>query len=967
MRIAAVVRRYATPIRPPSGFAEPAETVGNYDSTAGDEREFHRRMHENPHDRTTPLVYADWLDERGRSGLAGLIRSRVRRSTDGGVPDEPATQSYRHAEYAHPERANYFSLGYVPPASQTASPHASGLFTLAQLSRHDPREVFQWSGWVPGQSIRETADKLRSEGFGLAGLDPDVPAYQVGDDDRRRVGMVYPPERPPPAPHQLARTLRRYAATDRGAFEAAIDKDPTNPLNHHVYSDWLRDNGEEGEADFRKAMGDWIGRGPTATDPFRPPSDTPRSFQVYDGDEDGFTHAIRYPKDLPDWASSIHRVGETRHGETLRDPALAYQPNQYWIHWRGYRNMEECLRRAFHANRQPHTPSTPGTIPEMSEDVNRPETFAKKSDAVRRYASIAPGVNHFGSRIQAEMDQLRDSPEGFNWPSYLGMQSHDILADHLADHGDPREDLVRGRTADIQDRVAEMAGTHSGDQRIRQVSMPDGTALQTIGYPRQNPTHFAVYWGGETNGLHDGIPWYAKGMTRPELVSWLKRFDPDVRPDPVALGMTPEEFPEETQQQLARQAGALRRYAGLYRIPAGGEIGPPVKNPLFAGLPGNFKKGGMYESGAAIEGEPEKKSQAQPRKFDLAAIRRKIKARKVPAGSADNEARRMTRAVRRYAANPYKKAENPEHEPYNQAFRDRARQIHDSLPAAERAAHRPALDRFNAIDHMGLLIGYAKGDEGKAHDAALRLLYGTDRQTEGAFFKNYDPAKGNLAQRFVAFGRHEVNPKKLKDEEHIQSSQMEDPDDPGSYFDYTPEEQRVRGKFTGKEPEEPTGGAEREREYRYTLHLRPDESFLPHMERLVRNAGPEGLRTHDLWSGSGTLVRLPKERVSRLFDLLRQSGRVAWREVIRPREGYGPVHSTRFFAPEHDPGEFTQHPLQGVATRVAELRADGLSWQKIAKELGRSVGGVFKLNTLAKQHGWTPESATAVDSPAAPG
>lgn len=55
----------------------------------------------------------------------------------------------------------------------------------------------------------------------------------------------------------LNEALRYAAEEDRKAFEHRIDENPLDWQNHLVYSDWLRDSGEEEEADFRQAMGEW--------------------------------------------------------------------------------------------------------------------------------------------------------------------------------------------------------------------------------------------------------------------------------------------------------------------------------------------------------------------------------------------------------------------------------------------------------------------------------------------------------------------------------------------------------------------------------------------------------------------------------------------------------------------------------------------------------------------------------------
>lgn len=59
----------------------------------------------------------------------------------------------------------------------------------------------------------------------------------------------------------MNRVLKYGTEQERQSFEAAIDANPLDSTTHLVYSDWLRERGHEEEADFRKAMGEWVNDG----------------------------------------------------------------------------------------------------------------------------------------------------------------------------------------------------------------------------------------------------------------------------------------------------------------------------------------------------------------------------------------------------------------------------------------------------------------------------------------------------------------------------------------------------------------------------------------------------------------------------------------------------------------------------------------------------------------------------------
>jgi uncharacterized protein (TIGR02996 family) len=176
--------------------------------------------------------------------------------------------------------------------------------------------------------------------------------------------------------------------------------------------------------------------------------------------------------------------------------------------------------------------------------------------AVRRMARLAPNVNQFGPQIHADFASASD-PGTDNWDNYLALHSHDILADYLQDHDDPREDVVRRRSG-LLDFYGK--GYSFGPRETH--TFPDQTEMTVhpISHPMEGPNFaYMVNWGGLAEHSEDNskIPWYRAKFTPQELRNWLNRFDEDVRPR--LPGITDE--PEVGPREYARAASAVRRYA----------------------------------------------------------------------------------------------------------------------------------------------------------------------------------------------------------------------------------------------------------------------------------------------------------------------------------------------------------------------------------------------------------------------
>lgn len=118
----------------------------------------------------------------------------------------------------------------------------------------------------------------------------------------------------------LNRVLR-YSSVGREEFEKAIDENPLESTNHLVYADWLQENGEGEEAEFRRALGEWV----KGHSPHQPHGNSERPWKVSKSDP--------LPK------GTYHR--------DLMHPTWDYQ------RYRTYRELEQALQESFFANRSP--------------------------------------------------------------------------------------------------------------------------------------------------------------------------------------------------------------------------------------------------------------------------------------------------------------------------------------------------------------------------------------------------------------------------------------------------------------------------------------------------------------------------------------------------------------------------------------------------------------------------------------
>lgn len=145
-------------------------------------------------------------------------------------------------------------------------------------------------------------------------------------------------------------------------FEHAIESDPYELTNHLALADWFQDQNDLEEADFRRAMAEWLQRGPKSFPQMQdvyPQWDRPWNFGVLD---------------LPSWVHPQHiplltgdRFGwddgepvDMRANDDPIPPHFArYHPNYMGVHgWRTFRDLTDAFRIMWHRDRARKAPRT---------------------------------------------------------------------------------------------------------------------------------------------------------------------------------------------------------------------------------------------------------------------------------------------------------------------------------------------------------------------------------------------------------------------------------------------------------------------------------------------------------------------------------------------------------------------------------------------------------------------------------
>ncbi len=142
----------------------------------------------------------------------------------------------------------------------------------------------------------------------------------------------------------LEAALKYGLEQERASFEKAIDDNPLEATNHLVYADWLQEQGEHEESEFRRAMGKWIGDGHLTfnVESYRPVEVRRQRRSGAVGND-----PLVFPEGV-DWS----HVPTGIFGDLANDHLPRLNSMTGTLHTKSYRDMESALRKAFQAGRQ---------------------------------------------------------------------------------------------------------------------------------------------------------------------------------------------------------------------------------------------------------------------------------------------------------------------------------------------------------------------------------------------------------------------------------------------------------------------------------------------------------------------------------------------------------------------------------------------------------------------------------------
>lgn len=118
---------------------------------------FHAKMHAEPGDRTTFNVYADWLQDQGHDGLAGIVREDDSPVDTWVGTTPPHINPGEFAVFPYPDDAGTESFGYQPPPPGRIALH------VKQRSAAYPQQAFWWSAFrTPEEAARIEQEAARA-------------------------------------------------------------------------------------------------------------------------------------------------------------------------------------------------------------------------------------------------------------------------------------------------------------------------------------------------------------------------------------------------------------------------------------------------------------------------------------------------------------------------------------------------------------------------------------------------------------------------------------------------------------------------------------------------------------------------------------------------------------------------------------------------------------------------------------
>lgn len=434
------------PQQPPSAPQAPAPQGHGYDPEPGqydadgtlygeqDElAAFHQGFHQSTsfadHDSWIPdpntndhMVFADWLQERGRDATADLIRRSA-----GGSDATSRTAATPLGTGDRPEEWSHRPWMTAAPGQFAAIRETGGLgrgnhipaVSLVQRSVVNPDRMFWWVGYYANEQERDAAvRKMTREGvLHLAHHDTDK-SYEFDPD----------------GPTQNAR-VDYGPAEEEQAFRQAIHADPHDYTNHGVFSDWLREQGRHDEADFQQAMGAWMaapGRMRSGRYQDQIAHEYPWFAKI--NEDRGFPDGVLWNA-MPWFDHGRYEVrNDPRHPDlTVIDPHSPENSHVARWHgwtgafsWKTYPDMERTMRESFLQTRQAQRQQSAQDAPPPPADVPDESAVAQYPDEQNAAYSHAPTeyVEHAHEDFHR---QILENPG--EWSNYL------VYADWLEENG----------------------------------------------------------------------------------------------------------------------------------------------------------------------------------------------------------------------------------------------------------------------------------------------------------------------------------------------------------------------------------------------------------------------------------------------------------------------------------------------------------------------------------------------------
>lgn len=512
--------------------------------------DFHRMMLDDPKDQTNHLVYADFLEENGNTAAAEFIRRSVEARRNGVL-------------------GNHGVVYFNDPVTVHGEPLEEGRMSVDRVavavsSNEVPQIALRVNTGIPNRRIAtwylpmDRDDPGKEEFLGRLAKE-GVTIYRGHEGGYKHLSRQGKPQRYAKSHRgDFLDSLRRIQSSNQKALHMTADQ-VAKKLGLHPIKvfDALHDTPHGSTPGIAQAVygpaspeqihaaGAWIGL--TSNIPgvsvFHPRPNGPDV--LYRWSQEGSGLDLRTKMD--------------RHGITERILIPNKKGFDVVIPDKGGR-----LSRNVQSYAKTHNVSletSPGYFSAIgSLDQSRArDLFRKKivksEKMSRRYAKIVGDASKFAPQIRQDIE------EG----SFESAGSHDILADYLSDHGDPREHIVRNRNPQAYMTAARSAKVDAWNAGpIMRYQFPDRTHMQTIAFPHPTmgpPVTRFVQWGGDFGdhyginpGGEPGLPWYSTAMTEEEYQNWLSKFDEGHGPQPIS------NMPPSDRRYMGRRMG-LRRYS----------------------------------------------------------------------------------------------------------------------------------------------------------------------------------------------------------------------------------------------------------------------------------------------------------------------------------------------------------------------------------------------------------------------